>query len=96
MAAIAPQANVSDSRNEKERMPRGLVGVKRSLDDVKMIAAGPAATLTARVTERMEGAGEMASRVSLISNIWEQQRDGSWQLIDVRIVSPSGISRTLR
>ena len=96
MAAIAPQANVSDSRNEKERMPRGLVGVKRSLEDVKMIAAGPAATLTARVTERMEGAGEMASRVSLISNIWEQQRDGSWQLIDVRIVSPSGISRTLR
>ena len=92
MAAIAPQANVSDSRNEKERMPRGLVGVKRSLEDVKIVPAGPAATLTARVTERMEGAGEMASRVSLISNIWEQQRDGSWQLIDVRIVSPSGIS----
>ena len=91
MAAIAPQANVSDGRNEKERMPRGLVGVKRSLEDVKMVIVGPAATLTARVTERMEDAGQMASRVSLISNIWEQ-RNGTWHLIDVRIVSPSGIT----
>jgi ketosteroid isomerase-like protein len=77
-------------------MRRGLVGVKRSLEDVKMIVAGPAATLTARVTERMDGAGEMASTVSLVSNIWEQRNDGSWQLVDVQIASPSSISRTLR
>ena len=95
MAAIAPQANVSDDRNEKERMPRGLVGVKRSMEDVKLTVVGPAASLTARVTERMDGTGQMASTVSLVSNIWEQ-RNGSWQLLEVRIVSPSGVGRNLR
>ena len=95
MAAIAPQANVSDDRNEKERMPRGLVGVKRSMEDVKLTVVGPAASLTARVTERMEGTGQMVSTVSLVSNIWEQ-RNGSWQLLEVRIVSPSGVGRNLR
>ena len=95
MAAIAPQANVSDDRNEKERMPRGLVGVKRSMEDVKLTVVGPAASLTARVTERMDGTGQMASTVSLVSNIWEQ-RNGVWQLLEVRIVSPSGVGRNLR
>jgi hypothetical protein len=33
--------------------------------------------------------------VSFISNIWEQ-RSGSWQLLDVRIVSASSIGRALR
>ena len=69
--------------------------MKRSLEDVKLLVVGPAATLTARVTERMEVTGQMASTVSLISNIWEQ-RDGSWQLIDVQIVSASSIGRKLR
>ena len=95
MAAIAPQANVSDGRSEKERMPSGLVGVRRSLEDVKLQVVGPAATLTARITERMEASGQMAETVSFISNIWEQ-RSGSWQLLDVRIVSASSIGRALR
>ena len=95
MAAIAPQANVSDGRSEKERMPSGLVGVRRSLEDVKLQVEGPAATLTARITERMEASGQMAETVSFISNIWEQ-RSGSWQLLDVRIVSASSIGRALR
>jgi hypothetical protein len=99
MAAIAPQANVSDDRGEKERLPRGLSGVKRSIEDVRMTIIPSGATqtamLTARMTERMETAGQMASSVSFISNMWEQ-RNGSWQLLDVRIASPSSISRTLR
>jgi hypothetical protein len=37
----------------------------------------------------------MAEAVSFISNIWEE-RNGSWHLIDVRIVSVSSLSRALR
>ena len=95
MTAIAPQANVSDVRGDKERLPRGLTGVKRSLEDVKLQVVAPGALLTARMTERMETTGQMALAVSFVSNIWEQ-RNGSWQWIDVRIVSASSLSKALR
>lgn len=95
MAAIAPQANIADDRADKERLPRGLTGVKRSIEDVKLQIVPSGALLTARMTERMEAAGQMAQAVSYVSNIWEQ-RNGSWQLIDVRIVSASSLSRALR
>ncbi len=95
MTAIAPQANVSDDRGDKERMPRGLGGIRRSLEDVKLQVVGPAATLTARVTERMDSSGQMAEAVSFISNIWERRND-SWQLVDVHIVSASSLNRSLR
>ena len=95
MTAIAPQAHVSDDRGDKERMPRGLAGIRRSVEDVKLHVEGPVATLTARVTERMDASGQMAEAVSFISNIWEQ-RNESWQLVDVRIVSPSSLGRAVR
>ena len=96
MLAIAPQANVSDRRGDKERMPRGLSGVKRSLDDVRMNKPNAnVLMLTARITERMETSGQMAEAVSFVSNLWEQ-RNGSWQLVDVTIASASSISRGLR
>lgn len=95
MIAIAPEANVSDDRADKERLPRGLTGVRRSLDDVKLQMAGSEAMLTARMTERMEASGQMAQAVSFISHMWTQ-RNGSWHLHDVRIVSASSLSRALR
>ena len=96
MLAIAPQANVADDRSDKERLPRGMTGIKRSIEDVNLQVVPSGAMLTARMTERMETAGQMASAVSYISHMWEQQRNGSWQLIDVRIVSASSLSQKLR
>ena len=97
MASISPQATVSDNRAEKERMPRGLTGVRRSLDEVRFQSAGSEVILTARMTERMDNAaaGQMAQAVSFVSQMWTQ-RNGSWQLMDVRIMSASAIARSLR
>ena len=97
MASISPQANVSDNRAEKERMPRGLSGVRRTLDEVRFQSAGTEVILTARMTERMDNAaaGQMAQAVSFVSQMWTQ-RTGSWQLMDVRIMSASAIARSLR
>lgn len=97
MASISPQANVSDNRAEKERMPRGLSGVRRTLDEVRFQSAGTEVILTARMTERMDNAaaGQMAQAVSFVSQMWTQ-RNGGWQLMDVRIMSASAIARSLR
>lgn len=97
MMAIAAQANVSDNRNDKERLPRGLSAVRRSLEDVQFRVFGSEAMLTARMTERMENtaAGQMAQAVSFVSQMWTQ-RNGSWQLYDVRIASAGSIARALR
>ena len=73
MAAISAQVNIADDRGEKERLPRGLPGVRRSLDDVNFRASRrlgdrKEAMLTARMTERMENtaAGQMATAVSYV------------------------------
>jgi hypothetical protein len=97
MASISPQATVSDNRAEKERLPRGLTGVRRSLDDVNFQVAGSEVLFTARMTERMDNAaaGQMAQAVSFVSQMWTQ-RNGTWQLLDVRIMSASAIARSLR
>ena len=97
MTAIAPAASIADDRPDKERLPRGLAGVKRSLDDVKFrIFSESEAMLTARMTERMEnaGAGQMASAVSFVSHMWTL-RNGTWYMHDVRIVSASTLNRAL-
>jgi len=49
---------------------------------------------TARMTERMEAAGQMAEAVSFVSHMWTQ-KNGSWQLYDVRIVSAAALSRAV-
>ena len=97
MASISPQATVSDNRAEKERLPRGLSGVRRTLDEVRLQSAGSEVILTARMTERMDNAaaGQMAQAVSYVSQMWTQ-RNGGWQLMDVRILSASAIARSLR
>lgn len=97
MASISPQATVTDNRAEKERMPRGLAGVRRSLDEVRFQTAGSEVLFTARMTERMDNtaAGQMAQAVSFVSQMWTR-RNGSWQLMDVRIMSASAIERSLR
>jgi|SoiMethySBSTD1v2_1073268.scaffolds.fasta_scaffold08692_2 uncharacterized protein DUF4115 len=96
MASISGQVNVSDDRAEKEKLPRGLAGVRRSLDDVSVQVFGSEAMLTAKMTERMDdvAAGRMAEAVSFVSHMWTQ-KNGVWQLYDVRIVSASALSRAV-
>ena len=96
LSSIAPQANVSDDRASKERLPAGLNGVRRSLEDVSVRVFGSSAMLTARMTERMDNgaAGQMAQAVSFISHMWTQ-KNGTWQLEEVRIVSASALSRAV-
>jgi hypothetical protein len=98
MAAISAQVNVADDRSEKERLPRGLAGVRRSMEDVTLQVVGPEAILTARMTERMDNAaaGQMAQAVSYVSHMWTQ-RNGTWQLHNIRIISASTLKNaTLR
>ena len=95
MVAISGAAvNVADDRTEAERLPRGLAGVRRSLDDVNLQVFGSEAMLTAKMTERMEdvSAGKMSQATSFVSHMWSQ-RNGTWQLHDVRIVSASALTR---
>ena len=97
MAAISAQVNVADDRTEKERLPRGLSGVRRSMDDVTLQVVGPEAILTARMTERMDNAaaGQMAQAVSYVSHMWTQ-KNGTWQLHNIRIISLSTLKSALR
>jgi len=98
MTSISPQVNVTDDRGDKERLPKGLSGVRRTLEDVNVqVVNSNEALLTARMTERMENvaAGQSAQAVSFISHMWTQ-RNGTWQLHDVRIVSASSLGRALR
>lgn len=93
-AISGTQVSVTDDRVEKERLPRGGAPVQRSLEDVRLNVVGTDAILTARMTERMEdaSAGRMAQVVSFVSHMWTQ-RNGAWQLHDVRIVSASALNR---
>ena len=67
------------------------------MEDVKVQVVNSEAIFTARMTERMENiaAGQSATTVSFVSNMWTQ-RNGSWQLYDVRIVSASSLKGTVR
>ena len=97
MASISAQVNVADDRSDRERLPRGLTGVQRSLDDVNFSVVTTEAMLTARMTERMENsaAGQMATAVTFIHLMWSQ-RNGSWQLHSVRMISMSSLSKSVR
>lgn len=97
MASISAQVTIADDRSDKERLPRGLTGVQRSLEDVNFSTVTSEAMLTARMTERMENAaaGQMAQTVTFVHFMWSQ-RNGSWQLHSVRMVSMSNLSRALR
>lgn len=97
MTAISAKVNVSDDRGQNERLPRGLNEVRRSLEDVNFQQVGSEAIITARMTERMDdaSAGKMAQAVSFVAHMFTQ-RNGAWQLYDVRIVSASSLSQSLR
>ena len=97
MASISAQVTIADDRSDKERLPRGLTGVQRSLEDVNFSVVTTEAMLTARMTERMENpaAGQMAQAVTFIHFMWSQ-RNGAWQLHSVRMVSMSSLSKSVR
>ena len=97
MASISAQVTIADDRSDKERLPRGLTGVQRSLEDVNFSVVTTEAMLTARMTERMENpaAGQMAAAVTFIHFMWSQ-RNGAWQLHSVRMVSMSSLSKSVR
>ena len=98
MAAFSDEpVSVSDERTEKERLPQGLAGVRRGLEDVNLQAFGENAIFTAKITERWEniGVARMAMSDSFVSQIWTR-RAGTWRLTDVRIVSASTLNRTFR
>jgi hypothetical protein len=97
MSALAPGANVSDDRGVKEKLPGGLNGVRRSFDGVSFKVFGSEALLTAQMTERMDNAaaGQMTQVVSFIAYTWTQ-RNGGWQLYDIRIISASALRRALK
>ena len=97
MASISPQVNVADDRGDKDRLPRGLIGVRRTLEDVNVQLFNGEAMLTAKMTERMENtaAGQSAQSIAFVSHMWTQ-RNGSWQLHDVRIVSAATLGQKLR
>ena len=92
MAAISPKVNVVDDRGEKDRLPRGLPAVQRSFDGVQFRVVGPAAMLTAKMTERSDGATAGRMSVSYISHIWTQ-RNGGWELDEVRIASAASLGQ---
>jgi hypothetical protein len=98
MASIAPQVTLADDRPTKERLPQGLNGVRRSLEEVSFNrASDDDAMLTAKMTERMDNTsgGQMAQAVSFIAFMFTQ-RNGTWQLHNVRIVSASTLARSVR
>ena len=97
MASISGQVTIADDRSDKERLPRGLTGVQRSLGDVNFNVVTSEAMLTARMTERMENsaAGQMAQAVTFVHLMWSQ-RNGSWQLHSVRMVSMSSLNKAIR
>jgi hypothetical protein len=98
MASIGPQVTLTDDRPAKERLPQGLSGVRRSLEEVNFQrASDDDAMLTARMTERMDNAaaGQMAQAVSFVALMFSQ-RNGTWQLHNVRIMSASTLARSLR
>jgi hypothetical protein len=94
MAALSsPQLSVSDERTERDRLPPGLAGVRRVLDNVNVQVFGENAILTARMTERMEdlAMGRTMQSVSFVSLVWTR-RGGTWQLDDVRVVAEAKLN----
>lgn len=91
------QVTVSDERADTDRLPGGLSGVRRTLDDANLQVFGSAAVLTARVTERAEdlAAGRTAQSVSFISQMWTHGA-GGWQLNDVRVASKGAVDKGFR
>ena len=93
MNAISEKVDVSDDRGEKDRLPRGLPSVQRSLDDVNFQVLGSTtAMLTAKMTERSDSATAGRMAVSYISHYWTQ-KNGTWQMYGVRIVSAASLTQ---
>ncbi len=98
MAAFASTPiTVKDERAPADRLPPGLSGVKRTIEDARVQVAGFSAVLTAKVTERGQdqASGRETESVCFISQIWTQ-RAGGWQLNEVRIVSAGALNRAFR
>lgn len=93
----SPDFAVVDERADNERLPRGVTGVRRALDEVGLQVFGENALFTARVTERGDDVlrGRTTVTMSFVSQIWAR-RAGRWELDNIRIVGASALSRMLR
>jgi ketosteroid isomerase-like protein len=85
---------VSDERSVTERFPAWQSTVRRDLDQVELELTGDTALLTARMTERTDGA-QTAQHISRVSQIWVR-RSGRWRLADVRIIGEARLNQIVR
>ena len=85
---------VSDERSVTERFPAWQSTVRRDLDQVELELTGDTALLTARMTERSDGA-QTAQHISRVSQIWVR-RSGRWRLADVRIIGEARLNQIVR
>jgi ketosteroid isomerase-like protein len=85
---------ISDERAAGERFPAWQASVRRDLDQVELELTGDTALLTARMTERADGA-QAGQHVSRVSQIWVR-RGGRWRLADVRIIGEARLSQIVR
>lgn len=93
--AAAENINITDERSVAERFPATQTSVRRDLDQVELELTGDTALLTARMTERGDGAAAATPYVSRISQIWVR-RGGQWRLADVRIIGEARLSQIVR
>jgi hypothetical protein len=92
-ALSSPAVTLTDERTPEERLPSGLIGVRRTLGDATVQVFGSDAILTAKVVERSDAGGRESA--SFISQMWSR-RGGAWQVTDVRIVSAAAVARAFR
>ena len=96
MASLsAPQLILSDERVSADRLPPGLSSIRRDIQDAKVSIFGSDALYVARVTERLDTAPAGSAPGAFVSQMWTM-RDGAWRLTNVRIVSATSVSRSVR
>lgn len=96
-AASLTTVTISDERAPNERLPGGIAGVQRTLDEASVQVFGSDALLTAKLIERTGNgvAGAAGESVAFISQMWTN-RTGEWRLTQVRIVSAAALDRAFK
>ena len=93
-AVSSGDVDVADERADNERLPRGMIGVRRTLGDVGLQVFGENALLTARMTEQADDLprGRTILTTSFVWQMWAH-RTGRWELDNVRIVGAEALAR---
>jgi hypothetical protein len=87
LASVATRdMKISDERGIEDRLPAGLVSVRRQLDRVAFQFVGDSAILTARMIEEATVGGRPRQRVAWVSQMWIRET-GQWRLMDVHMLS---------